>query len=109
MTTRVISVSRDFSPFPGPRYIRQGENSGEKFRRLLVSALDQSPIVVVDLDGTRGFGSSFLDEAFGGLVRAEGMSTADVLRRVEIRSEQDQSYREEAIQSIKDAKRSESL
>lgn len=62
----------DFSEFPGPRYERLGPNSGEKFREtILLPALRTAPIeeLIVNLDGTAGYGSSFLEEAFGGLIR----------------------------------------
>lgn len=101
----MISVAKDFSEFPGPRLVRQGPHSGEKFRRLLVKHLHQYDRVTVDLDGTKnGYGSSFLDEAFGGLVRSEGMSPGEVLRRVVIVSLEDPSYRDEALQAIRDAR-----
>jgi hypothetical protein len=100
----VISVARDFSRTPGPRYVWQGNWSGEKFRQRLVKELGRYERVIVDLDGTRGFGSSFLDEAFGGLVR-EGIITQDeALRRLDIRSAQDPTYKAEAEQAIKKAR-----
>ena len=71
MSTQVISIAKDFSPTPAGRYRSDGPFPGEKFRDdLLLPALrkDTEP-VTVELDGTAGFGSSFLEEAFGGLVR----------------------------------------
>ena len=63
---------KDFSEFPGPRKEIVGPNSGEKFREtILLPALKNYPdeIIVVNLDGTAGYGSSFLEESFGGLIR----------------------------------------
>lgn len=63
---------KDFSEFPGPRREAIGPNSGEKFRdTVLLPAITNNPHekIVVNLDGTAGYGSSFLEEAFGGLVR----------------------------------------
>jgi hypothetical protein len=62
----------------GGRHISDGPFSGEQFRdRFLVPALTRaaktSDKVVVILDGTR-YLSSFLDEAFGGLVRVCGFT-----------------------------------
>ena len=68
---KVISLAQDFSRHPGPRFVNQGPHSGERFRRVLVKALSEYERIVVDLDGTTGIGSSFLDEAFGGLIFAE--------------------------------------
>lgn len=83
-----ISVAKDFSIYPAGRFLEDGLNSGERFRNdHLIPALQTGCDVVVDLDGTRGFGSSWLEEVFGGLVR-EGM--ADTLARLKVKAE-DQS------------------
>jgi hypothetical protein len=63
---------KDYSEFPGPRKSTVGPNSGEVFRetKLLPEILaNPSSIICVNLDGTAGYGSSFLEEAFGGLIR----------------------------------------
>lgn len=69
MTT--LSVAQQFSKFPGGRFRRISENSGEEFReRLLEPAVKGDEKVIVNLDGVVGYGSSFLEEVFGGIVRA---------------------------------------
>jgi STAS-like domain of unknown function (DUF4325) len=79
MTTQ-INIATDFSRSPAGRFRSDGPYSGERFREeILVPALTKDERVVVNLKGVLGFGSSFLEEAFGGLVRA-GIA-ADVLRR----------------------------
>lgn len=98
-----ISIAKDYSPHPGPRFIRQGRNSGEKFRGVLAKALRSNDFVVVDLDGTTGFGSSFLDEAFGGLIRNEGFTLNELNRRLEIKSLQDETYVELVNESLRQA------
>lgn len=86
MTERVISVANDFSRYPAGRYKSDGPFSGQHFRDdFVVPALRENELVVVDLDGTRGYGSSFLEEAFGGLVRL-GFSTSDLRERLSFRS-----------------------
>lgn len=61
----------DFTRYPGPRYVALGKNSGEEFReKHLIATLKENPQVVVHLDGVLGYGSSFLEEIFGGVVRA---------------------------------------
>ena len=73
MSDIVFSIARDFSVNPGPRYKRQGKFSGEELRPRLIELLDSAKgKIVVILDGTKGMGSSFLDEAFGGLIAKEG-------------------------------------
>lgn len=65
-----IDISKDFSDVPAGRYKNDGPNSGEQFRKeFLVPALQTDEKVEVLLDGAEGYGSSFLEEAFGGLVR----------------------------------------
>lgn len=92
MSERVISLAREFSRHTGPRFISQGPFSGEKFRKLMLAELKKHDVLIVDLDGTTGIGSSFLDEAFGGLVFAEGLPKDEVRRRVKVKSDLDESY-----------------
>ena len=67
---KLIDISKDFSDVPAGRYKNDGPNSGEQFRdELLIPALQTGGQVEVLLDGAEGYGSSFLEEAFGGLVR----------------------------------------
>jgi hypothetical protein len=80
MQTTMISVINNFSENPSGRYRTDGPNSGQRFREeVLAPALESNESVTVDLDGALGFGSSFLEEAFGGLVR-NGFD-ASVLRK----------------------------
>lgn len=69
--TKMIDIAKDFSPYPAGRYHDDGPFSGEKFRdEYLRPVLESGEKAVINLDGARGYGSSFLEEAFGGLVRA---------------------------------------
>lgn len=66
----MVDLAKDFSRAPAGRFISDGPNSGERFRsEYLEPNLKMHEKVVVLLDGTRGLGSSFLEEAFGGLRR----------------------------------------
>ncbi|UZE14767.1 STAS-like domain-containing protein [Pseudomonas sp. B21-053] len=77
-----ISLARDFTKFPAGRFKDDGPYSGELFReKYLEPALASDEPVVVELDGARGYGSSFLEEAFGGLVRL-GFPAEKVLARI---------------------------
>lgn len=63
----------DYTEYPGPRYCIQGDHSGEDFyhtslNQAFMNALSEKSVLTVDLDGTAGYASSFLDEAFGNLV-----------------------------------------
>lgn len=82
----MINVARDFSRAPAGRFISDGPNSGERFReQVLRPALDAGTDVTLELDGTRGYGSSFLEEAFGGLVRA-GYAAVDLVNRIKFKT-----------------------
>jgi len=68
---KIISIATDFSRYPAGRTRADGPYSGELFRtKMLEPALAAGDHLVVNFDGARGYGSSFLEEAFGGLVRA---------------------------------------
>lgn len=98
-----VSVARDFTRFPAGRYIRNGDTSGEAFRgKFLVGPIRAGEPVLVDLDGTVGYGSSFLEEAFGGLVRELKLPAGEILRLLKFKSE-DQGLVEEVTQYIQDA------
>ena len=79
------NIAEQFSTTPGGRFKRHGPYSGEEFRDDVLSDLLQSAIgsddkLVINLDGTHGYGSSFLEEAFGGLIRL-GLFDRDALQR----------------------------
>jgi hypothetical protein len=87
MTDKTISIARDFSRFPAGRFVADGPYPGEKFRDgILVPALQEASRVVILLDGTLGYGSSFLEETFGGLVRLRGFSANDLRSRLVLKS-----------------------
>jgi hypothetical protein len=103
--SRVVNLAREFSRFPAGRYLTDGPASGQQFRGdVLVPALrSTAEKVVVELDGTLGFGSSFLEEAFGGLVRECGF-TSEHLRRTLVLMSSDSSLEAEIWDYIDRAK-----
>ena len=107
--TKTIVIAQDFSKFPAGRYRGDGEASGAAFRDLLVDALNGSERVLVVFDGVAGFGSSFLEEAFGGLVREHHMDKAFLDQHLHLRTEDPdladfvklaERYIEEAAQAV---------
>ena len=63
----------DFTEYPGVRYIGQGDDTGEQYyyehiKPSFENCIKENKILVVDLDDTAGYASSFLDECFGNLV-----------------------------------------
>lgn len=101
-TVKVINVAKDFSRYPAGRYKDDGPFTGEHFREdLLIPSLHEYDKVVIELDGTRGYGSSFLEEAFGGLVRA-GFDVELLKKKLHF-SATDSSLIEEIEEYIEDA------
>lgn len=88
MTSDVVEihVAKQFSRFPAGRFRVDGPNSGERFREeFLLPSLNKKQKTCIYLDNVLGYGSSFLEEAFGGLVRVHGFSEAtlrDLLKLV---------------------------
>ena len=79
-------------PYPGGRFVADGPYSGEFFRDevldpALRAAIKQREKIRVVLDGAPGYGSSFLEEAFGGLLRVrKDLSLAEIERTLEIKA-----------------------
>ena len=97
---------REFTEFPGPRFKKLGPFSGEEFREtILEPAIKESGTnIQIDLDGTFGYGSSFLEEAFGGLVRGRVINEAQAKELCNhIVSEEDPSLAEEVKSYLLDA------
>ena len=69
MSHRRITVVRDFHPRPWGRTEEDGKGNATRFREQhLKPAMNDFDQVIVDLSGYNLYGSSFLEEAFGGLV-----------------------------------------
>lgn len=69
-----ISISQDFTVTPGPRRKVEGDFSGELFSETILEpafkkAKEENKKILINLDGTLGYGTSFLEEVFGGLQR----------------------------------------
>lgn len=102
----ILNVAKDFSPYPAGRYLSDGPYSGEGFlQQRLIPALEEAQIVRVILDGTMGYGSSFLEEAFGGLVRLKRWSLKDLNARLKFVSNDEPSLIKEIEGYMKDAAR----
>lgn len=87
-----IRIGRDFSDTPfGRKHTNDDEDySGEAFRKLLLKYLGDDEIteLTVDLDDVfpgYEFGTSFLHEAFGGLILYEKLKSEDVVKKLKIK------------------------
>ena len=82
---KTIKISSDYSDTPLGRSPDDGNFSGARFRdEFLRPALGAEDKVVVDIDDVEGYGSSFLEESFGGLVRKGYFSATDLQKKLEI-------------------------
>ncbi|HEY3823834.1 MAG TPA: STAS-like domain-containing protein [Bryobacteraceae bacterium] len=103
-----LIIATDYTNLPGPRFRKQGPFSGEEFRESVLrpkfeEAREKGELLHIDLDGGYGYGTSFLEEAFGGLAREYDPDT--VLNSIELKSDEE-PYQIEAIRGyIRDAKR----
>lgn len=103
MNKFIIDVAKDFSPRPFGRYREDSDRSGEVFReKKLVPALRKYDHVTVDLGGTNFYGSSFLEEVFGGLVRA-GFTQAVLKQKLTVLHDKLPSVVTEAERYIQEA------
>jgi len=81
MEQQIVKLVRDFHPLPAGRYLVDGAGNGTTFREsFLIPALNEGRSLLIDLDGAPGYPSSFLEEAFGGLVRAQ--FAPDMIRKL---------------------------
>lgn len=106
---KVFTTENGLPEFPGGRFRNEGPNSGEEFRddHLVPALKDEKRYdrVQVIFDGVAGFGSSFLEEAFGGLVRKHRLSRECLGARLDISAGEDDllDYVERAREYIKKA------
>lgn len=107
----VINIANDYTKSPGGRFIDEGEYSGEDFReRILSPAFEECQTrgekLTVILDGGYGYGSSFLEEAFGGLARKTNNS--DILK-ISLISDEEPKLIDDIVGYMKDALNSSNL
>ena len=103
----LLRIADRFTTRPGARYVTDGPHSGEEFRKKLLenefrAAMEANEELIVDLDGTAGYATSFLEEAFGGLARLFGIEV--VHRLIRIKSDEEPDLREEVDEYIREAK-----
>lgn len=105
-----LKISKNFSTTPGPRLRKQGSFSGQQFREDILlaaikNAINKNEILILDLDGTAGYGPSFLEESIGGLIRVEGIHYDALISHLKIVSKEEPYLIDEIHDYlIKDAK-----
>lgn len=99
-----IHIASEWSKSPTGRYQSDGKSNATDFKKkFILNDLDAVAVFVIDLDGTDGYGSSFLEEAFGGLVRDGLISKADFNQKFTFKSEEDPSFVDEIFSYVNDA------
>lgn len=85
---KVITIVNDFSHSPYRRKseevpVGEEDTTGENFRKtLLTPALREHDEVKVILTGYNRYARSFLDEAFGGLIREDGFTYQELQKKL---------------------------
>lgn len=100
-----IKISKDYTNKPGGRYMKEGPNSGEEFREKLLlpayeKAINTNSSLIVDLNDCYGLAPSFLEEAFGGLVRK--VKSKKILDILILKTEDRPGLEEKIINYIKE-------
>lgn len=103
-----IIIAKDYSKTPGPRYISEGPFSGEDFRKTVLcpkikEAIEINEPLTIVLDGAHGYGTSFLEEAFGGLIREDHIPYEQIISTIEITSEEEDYLIDDIMQYLRDA------
>lgn len=101
-----IKIAEEFDNAPGARNVDEGARSGEEFlNNVLLPAFEEAQaenkILLIDLDNTEGYATSFLEEAFGGLARQFGSKS--VLKTLDFKSDDEPLLIEEIKMYISDA------
>jgi hypothetical protein len=104
----ILHVVEEYSELLGARYEHEMHYSGERFRKELLhpklnDAIWKNQVLVVDLDGAFGYACSFLDEAFGGLIRVDGEILKEIEPHLEIVSKEEPGLIEEITDYMKEA------
>ncbi|MFI5160800.1 MAG: STAS-like domain-containing protein [Sphingobacteriales bacterium] len=104
-TKHFLKISSEFSETPGARYYTDGQDSGQEFYEKFLhhafkEAFEDNSILTIDLDGTEGYATSFLDEAFMRLTKEFGKN--EVLSHIKIISTEEPDWISEIDSYIKD-------
>lgn len=102
---KTISISREFTDTPGARYISDGEYSGEEFyikilKDPLKKSIAEKSKLLIDLDNTWGYASSFLSEVLLRAIRDFGK--ASVTQTLEFKSEDEPQLLNKILQLIEE-------
>jgi hypothetical protein len=102
-TNNCINVEKDFTDAPGARYRLDGPKSGQEFLEDLLEprfleAVKSGGKLLVDLDGTWGYASSFISATFGALSQKYGASKVN--QHLALKSDEDSILLEKVMSEI---------
>lgn len=105
---KVFNIAKEFSKYPGPRYKEEGSYSGQELREdFLLNVVENSIMgkkqLLIDLDGTRGYGTSFLEEVFGGLIRENNIDLEEFKKYITFKSDEEDYLIEDIEEYMDDA------
>ena len=108
MNDIIINIANDFTDTPGPRYIIDGEFSGELFRETILlskymEARENKVKLIIETDGTFGYPPSFLEESFGGLRRKTNDSYEKIMDIIVVKCDARPYLMEKIIKVVKEA------
>ncbi|CAM3571324.1 STAS-like domain-containing protein [Halomonas sp. FME1] len=82
----IIDIGLDYTDLPYGRDERDGDLNGKHFREtVLLPALKENKKVIIEMSNALGYGSSFLDEAFAGLIKHGGFTKDELFERLEFK------------------------
>lgn len=107
MEVMTFKVVKEFSRTPSARVAKEGRFPGTDLRRIITplirQALREKKSFLIDLDGASGYGTSFLEEVFGGLIREEHFKYKELKGCLKIKSEEEPELEDEIWEYIIDA------
>ena len=103
----IYAISKEYTNKPGGRFAKSGLYSGEDFKKELIKlmrrAKREGKKVILDFDGGFGYGNSFLEESFGGLVRS-GIKKDEIFKTFVFKSKDEPSLINKVQTYIAEAK-----
>ena len=100
-------IATQFSRTPSARIESEGKYPGVKLREIIApmirECIGKCEDFIVDLDGTAGYGTSFLEEVFGGLIRVEHIDYSSLKRYLKFKSDEEEELVDECWSYIEDA------
>lgn len=98
-----IVIAKDFTDNPGARYYSDGKYSGQEFlieclKPAFEESIKKNEKLIVDLDDTWGYASSFISASFGCLSKIFGKEK--VLERLELISKDEPSLKSKIYDEI---------